>query len=99
MIPPFLQPYDQIRIISPSGVINPEFIDGAVKVLTGWGLKVTEGEYARAAYGRFAGRPEDRIADLQQALDDPNVKAILCSRGGYGVAQIIDKLDFSAFVK
>ena len=36
---------------------------------------------------------------LQQALDDPNVKAILCSRGGYGLAQIIDRIDFSRFVK
>lgn len=99
MIPPFLQPSDQIRIISPSGVINPVLIDGTIKELTNWGLKVTEGEYARAEYGRFAGTREQRIGDLQQALDDPNVKAVLCSRGGYGVAQIIDKLDFSAFIK
>jgi muramoyltetrapeptide carboxypeptidase len=99
MIPPFLQPSDQIRIVSPSGYIQPGFIDGATKRLAGWGLHVTEGNFARAEYGRFAGTKEQRIADLQSALDDPHVKAILCSRGGYGVAQIIDKLDFTQFMK
>src|ERR1035437_8084946 len=99
MTPPFLKPLDQIRIISPSGIANPEYIDGATRVLEGWGIHVTEGEYARSEYGRFAGTKEERAEDLQQALDDPSVKAILCSRGGYGLAQIIDKLDFTGFVK
>ena len=99
MIPSYLQPNDQIRIISPSGAINPDYIEGAKKMLLSWNIQTTEGEFARSEYGRFAGTQEQRIADLQQALDDPNVKAILCSRGGYGIAQIIDKLDFSGFIK
>lgn len=99
MKPAFLKPNDQIRIVSPSGCINPEFIDGAAKVLTNWGLQVTEGEFARTEYGRYAGTREQRIADLQAALNDADVKAILCSRGGYGIAQIIDKLDFTEFLK
>jgi len=99
MTPAYLKPNDQIRIISPSGIINPEYIDGAKKVFSTWGLQASEGKFARSEYGRFAGTKEQRIADLQQALDDPNVKAILCSRGGYGVAQIIDKIDFRAFAK
>ena len=99
MTPPYLQPNDQVRIISPSGVINPDQIDGAIKMLTNWGLNPTEGQFARWEYGRFAGTKEQRVADLQQALDDPDVKAILCSRGGYGLAQIIDRLDFSMFLK
>lgn len=99
MLPPFLQPNDQIRIVSPSGFINPEFIDGATKALSSWGLNVSEGAFSRLEYGRFAGTKEQRIADLQQALDDPKIKAILCSRGGYGLANIIDKLDFTAFAK
>ena len=99
MTPPFLKPFDQIRIISPSGIANPEYIDGAIKVLTEWQLNVTVGENARSEYGRFAGTKDQRASDLQKALDDPSVKAILCSRGGYGLAQIIDKLDFTGFVK
>lgn len=99
MIPSFLRAGDNIHIVSPSGAIQPGFIDGATKLLSSWGLKVTEGKYARTEYGRFAGTKDERVADLQQALDDPNVKAILCSRGGYGLAQIIDKIDFSSFAK
>lgn len=99
MLPAFLKPNDQIRIISPSGAIDPQYIDGAKKTLTSWGLTVSEGEFARSAYGRFSATPNQRIADLQLALDNPEVKAILCSRGGYGLAQIIDRLDFSTFEK
>ena len=98
MIPAYLQPSDEIRIISPSGTIDGCLIEGAKERLKSWGLKVTEGNYARSEYGRFAGTAEQRIADLQSALDDKNVKAILCSRGGYGLAQIIDKIDFSKFI-
>ena len=99
MIPSFLRAGDNIHIVSPSGAIQPGFIDGATKLLSSWGLKVTEGKYARTEYGRFSGTKDERVADLQQALDDPNVKAILCSRGGYGLAQIIDKIDFTSFAK
>lgn len=99
MLPPFLKYGDKICIISPSGNINPEFIDGATQVLTDWGLQVDEGKFARTEFGRFAGTKEQRISDLQAALDDPEIKAILCSRGGYGLAQIIDKLNFTAFSK
>ncbi len=99
MTPAYLQPGDEIRIVSPSGVIDPAWIDGATGLLTKWNLKVTVGSFARNVYGRFAGTGEQRISDLQMALDDQNVKAILCSRGGYGLAQIIDKLDFSRFLK
>lgn len=99
MTPPFLQPNDQIRIVSPSGFINSDYIDGAIKMLQSWGLQVTEGGFARSEYGRFAGTKEQRISDLQAALDDPKVKAILCSRGGYGMAQLVDRLDFTQFQK
>jgi muramoyltetrapeptide carboxypeptidase len=99
MTPPFLQSNDEIRIVSPSGVIDPLYIDGAKRILESWGLHVTEGKFARNEYGRFAGTKEQRIADLQEALNDPNVKAILCSRGGYGLVQIIDKPDFTLFAK
>lgn len=99
MIPPFLKSDDRIRIVSPSGLINPDYIDGAKKTLTSWGLEVSEGDFCRGEYGRFSGTPAQRIADLQQALDHPDINAILCSRGGYGLAQIIDKIDFTGFLK
>jgi muramoyltetrapeptide carboxypeptidase len=92
-------PNKKIKIISPSGVIDPAYIDGAIRVFNGWGIDVVEGAFAREVYGRFAGTEGQRIQDLQEAIDDESLDAILCSRGGYGLAQIIDKIDFSGFIK
>ena len=97
--PDFLKPGDEIRIISPAGNIDQTLIDGAKSQLVNWGYRPSEGMFTRSVYGRFAGNEHERFTDLQQALDDPNVKAILCSRGGYGLAQIIDKINFTRFLQ
>jgi len=81
-----------IRIISPSGVIDPSFIDGAVARLRAWGYAVSEGAHARDAWGRFAGTDEDRLSDLVEALQDKSVDMILCARGGYGLQRILDRI-------
>ncbi len=81
-----------IRIISPSGAIDTTYIDGASARLRAWGYKVSEGAHARDTWGRFAGTDEDRLADLIEALQDPSVDVILCSRGGYGLQRIIDQV-------
>ena len=81
-----------IRIISPSGAIDPSYIDGATARLRAWGYTVSEGAHARDTWGRFAGRDEDRLADLTEALLDPEVDLLLCSRGGYGLQRIIDRV-------
>ena len=73
-------------------MIDPSFIDGAAARLRAWGYKVSEGVHARDAWGRFAGRDEDRLSDLIEALNDASVDFILCSRGGYGLQRIIDRV-------
>jgi len=82
----------RIRIISPSGVIDPSYIDGAATRLRAWGYKVSVGAHAYDAWGRFAGTDENRLADIVEALNDPDVDAVLCSRGGYGLQRIIDRV-------
>ncbi len=81
-----------IRIVSPSGAIDPAYIDGATDRLQSWGFTVTEGRHARNRWGRFAGTDEERLSDLVEALQDPSVDAILCARGGYGLQRIIDRV-------
>ena len=95
--PPFLQKGDKVVIVSPSSKIDKLFLKGAGKRLESWGLKVTVGKHAGGSSGRYAGTIKQRLKDLQDAMDDPNVKAILCSRGGYGAVHLIDKIDFTAF--
>ena len=81
-----------IRIVSPSGAIAEELIEGAKQRLLSIGAQVTEGQYARHRVGRFAATDEQRLADLNAAIDDPTVDIILCSRGGYGMQRIIDSV-------
>ena len=78
--------------MSPSGVIDPAYIDGARARLQSWGFMVSEGRHARDTWGRFAGTDENRLADIIEALNDPSVDIILCSRGGYGLQRIIDRI-------
>ncbi len=51
--------------------------------------------HAYGECGRFSGTDEERLADINNALQDPSVDAILCARGGYGLQRIIDKIDLS----
>lgn len=81
-----------IRIVSPSGAIDTSYIDGAIVRLREWGFAVSEGHYARSKAGRFAGTDNERLADLYEAMQDPSVDLVLCSRGGYGLQRIIDKV-------
>jgi len=81
-----------IHIISPSGVIDPKYIDNAAARLRSWGYQVSEGQFARKQYGRFAGTDKERLQDLIEALIDPSIGYILCSRGGYGLQRIIGEM-------
>ena len=81
-----------IKIVSPSGAIDPEYIDRAAEVLRGWGYEVGESAHARGKLGRFSASDDDRVADLADALADPDVDMVLCARGGYGLQRIIDRI-------
>ena len=81
-----------IRIVAPSGAINNTYIDQAAARLRAWGYTVSEGAHARGKRGRFSGTDDERAADLNEALSDPRVDAILCARGGYGLQRIIDRI-------
>jgi muramoyltetrapeptide carboxypeptidase len=94
--PPYLKKGDQVAIVCPAKKL-PQRIDDAVEVLKEWGLEVLIGESVYASENQFAGSDELRSKDLQRYLDDPNVKAIISARGGYGTIRIIDELDFTAF--
>lgn len=82
----------KIAICSPAGKIKPEIVEDAVKVLEGQGWKVQVMPHALGEHGSFSGTPDERFADLRDAFADPDVRAILCSRGGYGVVHILDRL-------
>lgn len=97
--PPSLQKGDKVAIVSPAKKIPAERIENAVNVFEKWGLRVSTGKNVLARNNYFAGTDAERAADFQEMLDDQEVKAIICARGGYGTVRILDKLDFSNFAK
>lgn len=97
--PDFLKQSDKVVILSPSGNIEAKWVEGLTNVLTSYGLDVGVAHHALCKKGRFAGTDKERITDLQEAINNEDVKAIFCSRGGYGLARIIDKIDFSLLMK
>jgi muramoyltetrapeptide carboxypeptidase len=97
--PPFLNRGDKVAIVSPSWVINEDTINSAVLFLEDWGLKVQLGRNVLNQSGPFAGTDDERLYDLQKMTDDPDIKAVFCSRGGYGTLKIISRMRFSALKK
>ena len=97
--PSYIKKGNKIGIVSTARRISKEEIYPAVKIFKEWGLEVVLGKHLFEGYNQFAGTDEQRTADLQQMLDENSIKAIICARGGYGTVRIIDKLNFSKFIK
>jgi muramoyltetrapeptide carboxypeptidase len=97
--PPYLKKGDTIGIICPAGFMPKERTTTCIAVLQEWGYKVKVGCTVGNQYHYFSGTDEERLSDLQAMLDDKEVKAILCGRGGYGVSRIVDQLNWKAFKK
>jgi muramoyltetrapeptide carboxypeptidase len=99
LIPPYLKKGDTIAIVCPSGFMPYEKAATCIDVLQQWGYKVRVGKTLGTQFHYFSGTDEERLADLQAMLDDPDVNAVLCGRGGYGLSRIIDRIDFKRFKK
>src|SRR6266516_35699 len=97
--PAALQPGDTVMLVSPSGPPPVERVDRGTELLTGWGLKVKLGPDVYARHGYLAGTDAVRLASFNTALRDPEVRAVICTRGGYGVQRIVDDFDLDAVRK
>jgi muramoyltetrapeptide carboxypeptidase len=98
-IPPYLKKGDTVAIVCTARKFFPEEAKPAVDLLESWGLKVKLGKTIGLDSCQLGGTDEARAADFQEQLDNDNVKAIWCARGGYGTVRIIDRIDFSKFKK
>jgi muramoyltetrapeptide carboxypeptidase len=98
--PPYLKKGDTIGIVAPAGFMPVEKMQACIETFDHWGYTVELGSSTHSqSETYFSGTDEERLNDLQQMLDNKNIKAIMCARGGYGVSRIIDKLDFKKFRK
>lgn len=96
-IPPSLQKGDTIAILATARKNIDDNLKPAIDLLHSWGLEVVIGKSIGLDENQLAGTDAQRAEDFQQQLDNPNIKAIWCVRGGYGTVRIIDLLDFTKF--
>lgn len=99
MTPPYLKPGDKIGIVSTARKITREELQPAVECFNKEGFEIVFGKNLFKEQNQFSGTDDERAEDFQRMLDNPEIKAILCARGGYGTVRIIDKLDFTSFKK
>jgi muramoyltetrapeptide carboxypeptidase len=95
--PKYLKRNDKVAIVAPAGKVAKTVVNFAKTKLESWGLKVVLGKNVFQKHYQYAGTDEERLTDLQKAMDNESVKAILCARGGYGLIRLIDQLDFTKF--
>ena len=98
-IPPYLKKGDKIGLISTARKISRDELQQGIELIESWGLEIVLGKHLFNSHHQFSGKDDERTKDLQTMLDNPDVKAILCVRGGYGTVRIIDEIDFSQFQK
>ncbi|MEO7314412.1 MAG: LD-carboxypeptidase [Ginsengibacter sp.] len=97
--PAYLKNGDTIGICCPSGFITASECQSAITKMQDWGFKIKIGNTIGAQDHTLAGTDQERKNDFQRMIDDPEVKAIMLGRGGYGAVRIIDGIDFSKFIK
>ncbi len=95
IIPPKLKFGDKIGFISTARKICLEELNPAIRIMHSWGLEVVLGKFLFGEDNQFSGTVAQRSMDLQNMIDDDTIKAVFCSRGGYGTIQILDKVNFS----
>lgn len=102
MKPQYLKSNDKVAIVAPSGRVFPNEIEDGLNLIKNWGLDPVLSENLFSdhyhAY-HYAGNDTQRAADFQKALDDDEIKAIWCARGGYGAVKILDRLNWENFFK
>lgn len=96
-VPFFLQPGDTVAVIAPAYAARMDLVSEGCKVLESWGLNVIQNIPKSDDQTPFSGSDEMRLERLQAAMDNPDIKAIFCARGGYGITRFVDRLDFTGF--
>jgi muramoyltetrapeptide carboxypeptidase len=86
-----------VALIAPSGPVASEKHELAIENLESLGLRVKEGRHWRGTYGFFSGTDQDRLSDLNEALRDPEVRLVVCARGGYGAMRLLDGIDWESW--
>jgi muramoyltetrapeptide carboxypeptidase len=97
--PPALVKGDLIRIVAPAKAIDQKLLNAAKSIIEKAGFRVDFGLNANGSFNYFSGTIAQRTSDFQAALDDPQVKAVMCARGGYGCIHLVDRLNWAGLLE
>lgn len=95
-IPSPLQKGDLIAILAPAKAIESEHVNFAKSFFEKEGFRVEISENCLGEYNYFSGDIAHRLRDFQTAIDNPEVKAIVSARGGYGCVQLLDRIQWAS---
>lgn len=93
--PPLLTDGDVVALLSPASAIDPTLLDGAAAALSAEGFTPRIMPHAKGSSGSFSATAANRLADIDAAICDPEVKAIICGRGGYGAVHMLSNIRLS----
>jgi muramoyltetrapeptide carboxypeptidase len=98
-VPQPLAAGDLIYITAPAKAIEKEHVDFAVAFFENAGFRVLVSKNCLGQHHYFSGTDEERLEDLQYGIDHPEVKAIVCARGGYGCVRIVDRIQWASMLR
>lgn len=96
VLAPKLRSGDRVRLVSPASTPDRASVDDSLHVLESWGLRGEVAPHAVDTWGYMAGSDADRLDDLNRAFRDPEIRAIIATRGGAGAYRIADRIDLAA---
>ncbi len=99
IIPAYLEKGDLIGLITPSGKIDPSVLMQAESFIKSMGFNSIRGQHVTDSFHQFGSTDINRASDFNSMLKNPKVKAIWCTRGGYGALRLLELIDFSLFKK
>lgn len=99
IFPPSIKQGDTIGVVAPAGKLDMNIVEQACERIKSLGYKVKKGRFIENTHYNFSAPDNLRLRDLQNMLDDDDVKAIICTRGGYGCIRIIDRINFTRFIE
>jgi len=97
--PPYIRSGDTVIILAPARKVTVEEMTPAVRLFESWGLKVRLGKTIGLSDHQYGGTDAERLDDFQRAVSDPDIRAIICARGGYGTVRIADDIDWTGLLR
>lgn len=97
--PPALKPGDCIGLVAPARWVDEPDLEPFIRWLEMEGFEVYRSGGLSRRHHQWSGTDSERTCDLQELLDDPQVRAVVCVRGGYGTVRMVDRLDWTGFIR